>query len=58
MGGDNQPAAHAGRRVDEERGGGQETVAPLVIYEIVTLPDEIDISNADRLTRELCAAQE
>jgi anti-sigma B factor antagonist len=34
----------------------QGTVAPLVIPEIVTLPSEIDIGNADRVSRDLCAA--
>jgi anti-sigma B factor antagonist len=34
----------------------QETVAPLIIPEIVTLPAEIDIGNAGRVGRELCAA--
>ncbi len=34
----------------------QSTVTPLVIPEIVTLPAEIDISNADSVGRELCAA--
>jgi anti-sigma B factor antagonist len=34
----------------------QGTVTPLVIPEIVTLPIEIDIRNAYRVARELCAA--
>jgi anti-sigma B factor antagonist len=34
----------------------QRTVTPLVIPEIVTLPAEIDIRNADRVARDLCAA--
>jgi anti-sigma B factor antagonist len=34
----------------------QATVAPLVIPEVVTLPAEIDIGNAERIGRELCAA--
>jgi anti-sigma B factor antagonist len=34
----------------------QGTVLPLVIPEIVTLPAEIDISNAESVGRQLCAA--
>jgi hypothetical protein len=34
----------------------QGTVTPLVLPEIVTLPAEIDISNADSVGRQLCAA--
>lgn len=34
----------------------QSTVTPLVLPEIVTLPAEIDISNADRVARDMCEA--
>lgn len=47
-------AGRAGRcRVEDK--ADQDSVMPLVIPEVITLPAEIDISNAERVGRELCA---